>query len=52
MVRPMQKGLNSQFNSLSAEEWALLFKTLEQWERDLAQLDLESLRCMDEHFRP
>lgn len=52
MVRPTQKGLNSQFNSLSAEEWTLLFNTLERWERDLAQLNLESLRCVDEHFRP
>jgi hypothetical protein len=52
MMRPAQKGLNSQFNSLSAEEWTLLFNTLERWEHDLAQLDLKSLRCVDEHFRP
>jgi len=52
LVRPTGKGLNSQFNSLSAEEWSQLFDTLEQWERYLAQLDSKSLRCDDEHFRP
>ena len=52
MVRPTGNGLNSQFNSLSAEEWSQLFDTLEQWERYLAQLDSKSLRCDDEHFRP
>ncbi len=51
LVRPTGKGLNSQFNSLSAEEWSQLFNTLEQWERHLAQLDSESLRCDHEHFR-
>ncbi|MDT8329068.1 MAG: hypothetical protein RQ750_17130 [Roseovarius sp.] len=48
MVRPKGKGLNGQFNSLSAEEWILLFETLEQWERYLAQLDPKSLRCIDD----
>ncbi len=52
MVRPEGKGLNPQFNSLSAEELKNLFDSLEEWERYLAQLDSKSLRCVDEHFRP
>ncbi len=32
-MRPTGKGLNSEFNSLSAEECSQLFDTLEQWER-------------------
>lgn len=52
MVRQEGKGLNRQFNSLSDEEWGLLFSTLEEWESSLAQLDSKSLRCDDEHFRP
>lgn len=51
MVRQEGKGLNPQFNSLSDEEWSILFDTLEEWERYFAQLDLKSLRCDDEHFR-
>lgn len=52
MVRPEGKGLNPQFNSLSAEELKNLFDSLEEWERHLAQLDSKSLRCVDEHFKP
>lgn len=52
MVRQAGKGLNPQFNSLSAEEIKTLFDALEAWERHLAQLDPKSLRCVDEHFRP
>jgi len=52
MVRLEGNGLNSQFNPLSDEEWGKLFSTLEEWERHLAQLDREGLRCDDEHFRP
>jgi hypothetical protein len=33
-------------------DWNFLFKTLEQWERDLARLDSESLRCDHEHLTP
>lgn len=52
MVRQEGKGLNPQFNSLSAEELKTLFDALEAWERHLAQLDSKSLRCIDEHFKP
>ncbi len=52
MVRSQGNGLNRQFNPLADEEWIILFDTLEEWERYLAQLDSKSLRCVDEHFRP
>ena len=52
MVRPEGKSSNSQFDSLEPEELIKLFNSLEDWERQLAQLDSKSLRCDDEHFRP
>ena len=52
LVRPEGKRLNSQFNSLGDEELNALFDSLEEWERQLAQLDSKSLRCDDEHFTP
>ncbi len=52
MARPEGKRLNSQFNSLGDEELNALFDSLEEWERQLAQLDSKSLRCDDEHFTP
>jgi hypothetical protein len=52
MVRPEGKRSNSQFDSLSDQELSALFASLEEWERQLAQLDSPSLRCENEHFRP
>ena len=52
MVRPEGKGLNPQFNSLSDTELSALFEALEDWERQLARLDSESLRCDHEHLTP
>ncbi len=37
---------------LEGTEWNSFFEALEEWERHLALLDSESLRCLDEHFRP
>ena len=51
VVRSQGNGLNGQFNPLADEEWIVLFETLEEWERYLAQLDSKSLRCDDCHFR-
>lgn len=52
MVRPEGKSLNPRFNSFSENELSTLFEALEDWERQLAQLDSQSLRCDDEHFTP
>ena len=51
MVQREGKGLNSQFDSLGSEELNQLFETLEEWERHLALVDSQSLRCANEHFR-
>ena len=52
MVRLEGERLNPRFNSLSENELSALFEALEDWERQLAQLDSPSLRCDDEHLTP
>ena len=52
MVRSSGKRLNSQFDSLTDEEIALLFETLELCEYHLVRSDMPSLECDEEHFRP
>ena len=37
---------------LEGEKLNSLLEVLEEWERHLAQLDFESLRCDDDEFAP
>lgn len=37
---------------VEGESLNTLFETLEEWERHLALLDFDGLRCDDEHFTP
>lgn len=36
---------------LEEKDWNTFFEALEEWERHLAFLDRDDLRCGDEHFR-